>query len=141
MNVPSECCSLILLLTSLGKTDLKACVSYFSLFLKVQCVSWLFQMKYLKRNLTYSCFIFPLFHKRLFSLGLPRATRLLETSCLEKNKCMCNQDNALDVGCLSKWIKCEEKWASKSSTNQDKIATVLTIYLNDWKNILPLFKF
>ena len=38
----------------------------------------------MKRNLGYSCFFFPLFHKHLFSPGLPRATRLLETSCLEK---------------------------------------------------------
>ena len=33
---------------------------------------------------TYSCFFFPLFHKLVFSPGLPRATRLHETSCLEK---------------------------------------------------------
>ena len=38
----------------------------------------------MKRNLTYSCFFFPLFHEHLFSPGLPRATRLLETSYLEK---------------------------------------------------------
>ena len=43
-----------------------------------------FKRNALKRNLTYSCFIFPLFHEHLFSPGLPRATRLLETSCLEK---------------------------------------------------------
>ena len=43
-----------------------------------------FERSTLKRNLTYSCFFFPLFHKHLFSPGLPRATRLLETSCLEK---------------------------------------------------------
>ena len=38
----------------------------------------------MKRNLTCSCFFFPLFHEHLFSPGLLRATRLLETSCLEK---------------------------------------------------------
>ena len=42
-----------------------------------------FERSTLKRNLTYSCFFFPLFHEHLFSPGLPRATRLLET-CLEK---------------------------------------------------------
>ena len=31
-----------------------------------------------------SCFFSPLFHEHLFSPGLPHATRLLETSCLEK---------------------------------------------------------
>ena len=55
-----------------------------------------FEQNTLKRNLTYSCFIFPLFHEHLFSPGLPRATRLLETSCLEKIT-MCNRDNARDV--------------------------------------------
>ena len=43
-----------------------------------------FERSTLKRNLTYSCFSFPLFHDHLFSPGLPRATRLLETSYLEK---------------------------------------------------------
>ena len=42
-----------------------------------------FERNTLKRNLTYSCFFFPLFHEHLFSPELPRATRLLET-CLEK---------------------------------------------------------
>ena len=43
-----------------------------------------FERSRLKRNLTYSCFFFPLLHKHLFSPGLPRATCLRETSCLEK---------------------------------------------------------
>ena len=43
-----------------------------------------FERNNLKRYLTYSCFIFPLFHEHLFSPGLPRATRLLENSCFEK---------------------------------------------------------
>ena len=62
----------------------KACVRNFSLFLKDKCISSLFRTKYIEKNLTYSCFFFPLFHKHLFSPGLPRATCLLETSCLEK---------------------------------------------------------
>ena len=60
---------------------LKVCVRYFSPFLKDKCF---FERSTLKRNLTYSCFFFPLFHEHLFSPGLPRATRLLETSWLEK---------------------------------------------------------
>ena len=43
-----------------------------------------FERNTLKRNLTYSCFILPLFREHLFSPGLARATRLLETSYLEK---------------------------------------------------------
>ena len=63
---------------------LRACVRYFSLFLKEQCVSWLFRTKYFEKKLTYSCFIFPLFHEHLFSPELSHAARLLKTSCFEK---------------------------------------------------------
>ena len=43
-----------------------------------------FEWSTLKRNLTYSSFFFLLFHKHLFSPGLPRGPHILETSCLEK---------------------------------------------------------
>ena len=62
----------------------KACVRYFSIFLKDKCISSLVRTKYIEKRFNLSCFFFPLFHKHLFSPGLPRATRLLETSCLEK---------------------------------------------------------
>ena len=42
-----------------------------------------FKQNTLKINLTYSCFIFPLFHEHLFSHELPRAACLLKT-CFEK---------------------------------------------------------
>ena len=64
--------------------SVKACVRYFSLFLKEQCSFGYFDENTLKRNLTYSCFNFPLFHKHLFSHELPRAAHLLKTSCLEE---------------------------------------------------------
>ena len=54
-----------------------------------------FERNTLKRNLTYSCFICPLFHEHLFPPELPRAVRLLKT-CFEKIT-MCNPDNARDV--------------------------------------------
>ena len=41
-------------------------------------------MKYIEKKFNLQLFFFPLFHEDLFSPGLPRATRLLETSCLEK---------------------------------------------------------
>ena len=63
---------------------LKACVCYFSLFLKDKCISSLFWAKYIEKKFNLQLFFFPLFHEHLFSPGLPRATRLLETSCLEK---------------------------------------------------------
>ena len=59
---------------------LKACVRYFSLFLKDKCIFRFFERSTLKRILTYSCFFFPLLHEHLFCPGLPRAARLLETS-------------------------------------------------------------
>ena len=62
----------------------KACVRYFSLFLKDKCISLLFRMQYIEKKLTYSCFFLPLFHKHLFSPGLPCTTHLLETSFSEK---------------------------------------------------------
>ena len=62
----------------------KACVRYFSLFLKDKCISSLFRTKYIEKKFNLQLFFFPLFHEDLFSPGLPRATRLLETSCLEK---------------------------------------------------------
>ena len=64
--------------------EVKACVRYFSLFLKNKCVSSLFRTKYIEKKFKLQCFFFPLFHEHLFSPGLPRAARLLETSCLEK---------------------------------------------------------
>ena len=62
----------------------KACVCYFSLFLKEQYVSWLFRAKYFEIKFTYSCFIFLMFHKRLFSPELPRTACLLKSFCFEK---------------------------------------------------------
>ena len=74
---------------NLFQDQLKACVCYFSLFSKDKCISSLVQTNYIEKKFTYSCFFFPLFHEHLFSPGLPRTTRLLETSCLEKIT-MCN---------------------------------------------------
>ena len=66
------------------KCSLKLVSVIFHYFLKTNVFLRYFERSTLKRNLTYSCFFFPLFHEHLFSPGLPRATRLLETSCLEK---------------------------------------------------------
>ena len=43
-----------------------------------------FEQITLKRNLTYCCFIFPVFHEHLFSSELSLAARLLKTTCFEK---------------------------------------------------------
>ena len=58
---------------------------YFSLFFeRTMCFFGYFERNTLKRNLTYSCVISPLFDEHLFSLELPRAARLLKTSCFQK---------------------------------------------------------
>ena len=77
------------------KISFKACVCYFSLFLKDKCISSLFRTKYIERKFNLQLFFISVFHEDLISLGLPRATRLLET-CLEKIT-MCNRDNACDI--------------------------------------------
>ena len=62
----------------------KACVHYFSLFLKDKCIPSLFRTKYIEKKFNLQLF-FLLTASRTFILsGLPHATRLLETSRLEK---------------------------------------------------------
>ena len=63
---------------------LKLVSAIFHCFQKTNVFLHYFKRSTLKRNLTYSCIFFPLFHKHLFSPGLPRATRLIKTSWLEK---------------------------------------------------------
>ena len=109
----------------------KACVCYFSLFSKEQCVSWLLQTKYFEKKFNFSCFIFPLFHEHLFSPGLPRATRLLETSCFEKITVYVIKTILVTLP-LVQMNKAWREVSQQSSTNQDKIATVLRTHLNDW---------
>ena len=91
-----------------------------------------FEQNTLKRNLTYSCFIFPLFHEHLFSPGLPRATRLLETSCLEKIT-VCVIETMLVTLLLVQMNKAQREVSQqiKYNSTQDKLATVLRTYLND----------
>ena len=63
---------------------MKACIHYFSVFWKNNVLLGYFEWSPLKRNLTHSCFIFPLFHQHLFSPALPGAACLLKTSFFEK---------------------------------------------------------
>ena len=100
-----------------------------------------FEWNTLKRNLTYSCFIFPLFHEHLSSPGLPRATRLLKTSCLEKITVFVIETMLVMLPLVQRnKARREVSQQIKYKSTQDKIAIVRRTYLNDWKNILPLFK-
>ena len=89
-----------------------------------------FERNTLKINLTYSCFIFLLFHEHLFSPELPRAPHLLKTSCFEKIT-VCVIGTMLATLPLVQIYQARREVNNKSSTNQDKIATVLRTYLND----------
>ena len=76
---------------------LKLVSAIFHYFQKNNVLFGYFEQNTLKRNLTCSGFVFPLFREHVFSHELPRAARLLKTSCFEKNNSMCNRDNPRDV--------------------------------------------
>ena len=111
---------------------LKLVSTIFHYFQKNSVFPGYFERNTLKRNLTYSCFIFSLFHEHLFSPGLPRATRLLETSCLEKIT-VCVIETMLVTFPLVQMNKARREVSQqiKYKSTQDKIAPVLIKYLND----------
>ena len=86
----------------------KACVRYFSLFLKDKCISSLFRTKYIENK-----FNLVVFSSHLFSPGLPRATRLLETSCLEKIT-VCVIETMLVTLPLVQMNKARRKWTEET---------------------------
>ena len=125
---------------------LKLVSAIFHFFQRNNMFPGYFEQNTLKRNLIYSCFIFPLFHKHLFSPGPPRATRLLETSCFQKIT-VCVIETMLVTFPLVQMNKARREVSQqiKYKSTQDKIATVIRtyvfrMYLNDWNNNLPLFK-
>ena len=112
-------------------------------FLKEHCVSWLFGRNTLKRNLSYSRFIFPLLHQHLFSPELARTACFLKTSCFEKIT-VCVIEALLLMLLHVQINKVWRKVSQQSSTNQaqmflNKSSTVLKTCLNDWKKISYLF--
>ena len=54
------------------------------LFLKDKCISSLFSMNYMEKKFNLQLFFLPTVSQTFVFSGLPCATRLLETSCLEK---------------------------------------------------------
>ena len=64
-------------------SELKACVCYFSLFLKEQCVSWLFWTKYFEKKFNLQLFYLPTVSQTFIFSELPCVARLLKT-CFEK---------------------------------------------------------
>ena len=94
------------------KMCFKSCVRYSSLFLKDKCISSLIRTKYIEKKFNLQLFFFPLFHEHLFSPGLPRATRLLETSWLEKIT-VCVIETML-VALPFVQVKHEETWTEQT---------------------------
>ena len=91
-----------------NKKSLKFVSGIFYYFYEINVFLRYFEQRTLKRNLTYCCFFFPLFHEHLFSLGLPCATRLVETSCVEKVT-VCVIETMLVTFRLSRSIKHKQK--------------------------------
>ena len=107
---------------------LKLVSTIFHYFQKNSVFPGYFERNTLKRNLTYSCFIFSLFHEHLFLLL--KTAILLKTSCFEKIT-VCVIGTMLATLSLVQIYQARREVNNKSSTNQDKIATVLRTYLND----------
>ena len=96
-----------------NKKSLKFVSGIFYYFYEINVFLLYFEQRTLKRNLTYCCFFFPLFHEHLFSLGLPCATRLVETSCVEKVT-VCVIETMLVTFRLSRSIKHKQKWTEQT---------------------------
>ena len=76
---------------------LKACVCYFSLFLKDKCISSLFRTKYIEKKFNLQLLFLPTVSRTFI---LSRATTRYPPPwnfLFRKNNCMCNRDNARDV--------------------------------------------
>ena len=108
----------------------------FHYFWKTDVFLRYFEWSTMKRNLNYSCF-FSLFHKHLFSPGLPRATRLFETSYLEKIT-VCVIDTMLAMLPLVQMNKARRE-VNRTNQIQTKInrSSNVCYALNPWEH-MPL---
>ena len=76
---------------------LKACVHYFSLFLKEQCVSWLFWTKYFEKKFNLQLFYLPTVSWTFIPFWATMRYLPPWNFLFWKNKCMCNRDIPCDV--------------------------------------------
>ena len=75
----------------------KACVRYFSLFIKDECIFSLIRTKYIEKKFTLQLFFLPTV-SRMFILSWATTCYLpLWNLLFRKNNCMCNRDKARDV--------------------------------------------
>ena len=82
-------------------TDFKACVCYFSLFLKDKCISSFVWTKSIENKFTQQLFFLPTVSRTFIlswaTMHYPPPWNFL----FRKNNCMCNWDNARDIAtCL-----------------------------------------
>ena len=97
----------------------KACVRYFSLFLKGICISSLFRTKYIEEKFNLQLLFLPTVSRAfIFSRAITRYPP--PWNLFRKNNCMCNRDNTRDVAaCPDEWSR-KRSEPNKQSTNLDK---------------------
>ena len=101
----------------LQKIFFKACVHYFSLFLKDRCISLLFRTEYIEKKFNLQLFFLPTVSWTFILSGATTCyPRRPWNFLFRKNNCMCNRDNACDVA------TCPDEQNTKRSdqTNQEK---------------------
>ena len=76
---------------------LKACVHYFSLFLKDKCISLLVQTKYIEKKINLQLFFLPTVSQTFILSSATTCYPPPSNFLFRKNNCMCNWDNAHDV--------------------------------------------
>ena len=120
--------------------SLKLGSAIFHYFQKTNVFLRFFKQSTLKRNLTYSCFFFQLFHKKFIlsraAMHYPPPWNFL----IRKNNCMCNRDNACDVAACSDESSTKRSELNKPCTNHDKHHerfSKLCYTLNTWEH-MPL---
>ena len=122
------------------EVKLKACVRYFSLFLKDKCISSLVRMKYIEKKFTLQLFFLPTV-SWTFILSWA-TTRYLPpwNFFFRKTNCMCNRDNACDVAACPDEFSTKRSKPNKPCTNQDKHherSSNVCYTLNPWEH-MPL---
>ena len=120
--------------------SVKACVCYFSLFLKDKCISSFFWTKYIEKKFNLQLLFLPTV---LRTFILSRATTRYPPPwnfLIRKNNCMCNRDNARDAAACSDEQSTKRSEPNKPCTNQDKHherSSNLCYTLNPWEH-MPL---
>ena len=99
----------------------KACVRYFSLFLKQKCISSLFRAKYIEKEFNSQLLLLPIVWWTFILAWATTRCPPSRTSCFEKINSMCNRDIAHDVDIFPDEII--TKWSELTNQAQTKINT------------------